>query len=252
MTETAETKHERVHLRLDARSKRKLERAAAYEETTVSRFVLHSSVAAAERVIEARGRIVLPATDWDAFHDALLNPPAPNYPGIEIVLADASGAPFGSNDSARMQPDRQAVGRQAEEREHAVHGPVAVRPPIPPRMTRAVGPAGRAGGPELLDPCRRGMHKRILRSLRYNSSVMIVHKSVRAIRGEGPGRRCRRHGPMPLLPRMALNPVNSASSHLHASNGILFNHESPLRGETFVSRKITRAVAGDRPGEAAG
>jgi len=30
---------------------------------------------------------------------------------------------------------------------------------------------------------------------------------------------------------------------LHASNGILFNHESPLRGETFVSRKITRTVA---------
>ncbi len=30
---------------------------------------------------------------------------------------------------------------------------------------------------------------------------------------------------------------------LFASNGILFNHESPLRGETFVSRKITRAVA---------
>ena len=30
---------------------------------------------------------------------------------------------------------------------------------------------------------------------------------------------------------------------MHASNGILFNHESPTRGETFVSRKITRAVA---------
>src|SRR3982075_2228267 len=30
---------------------------------------------------------------------------------------------------------------------------------------------------------------------------------------------------------------------MHASNGILFNHESPVRGETFVSRKITRAVA---------
>ena len=29
----------------------------------------------------------------------------------------------------------------------------------------------------------------------------------------------------------------------HASNGILFNHESPVRGETFVTRKITRAVA---------
>ncbi len=30
---------------------------------------------------------------------------------------------------------------------------------------------------------------------------------------------------------------------LHASNGILFNHESPIRGETFVTRKITRAMA---------
>src|SRR2546428_547002 len=30
---------------------------------------------------------------------------------------------------------------------------------------------------------------------------------------------------------------------MHASNGILFNHESPLRGETFVTRKVTRALA---------
>lgn len=30
---------------------------------------------------------------------------------------------------------------------------------------------------------------------------------------------------------------------IHATNGILFNHESPMRGETFVTRKITRAVA---------
>ncbi len=35
---------------------------------------------------------------------------------------------------------------------------------------------------------------------------------------------------------------------LHASNGILFNHESPRRGETFVTRKITRAVAGIKAG----
>jgi GDPmannose 4,6-dehydratase len=33
------------------------------------------------------------------------------------------------------------------------------------------------------------------------------------------------------------------SYNLHASNGILFNHESPRRGETFVTRKITRALA---------
>ena len=38
---------------------------------------------------------------------------------------------------------------------------------------------------------------------------------------------------------------------LHASNGILFNHESPIRGETFVTRKITRAVAAQASGSTA-
>jgi GDPmannose 4,6-dehydratase len=38
--------------------------------------------------------------------------------------------------------------------------------------------------------------------------------------------------------------VNYRESYgIHASSGILFNHESPRRGETFVTRKITRAVA---------
>ena len=36
---------------------------------------------------------------------------------------------------------------------------------------------------------------------------------------------------------------------LHASNGILFNHEGPTRGETFITRKITRAVAAIRAGK---
>ena len=36
---------------------------------------------------------------------------------------------------------------------------------------------------------------------------------------------------------------------IHASNGILFNHESPIRGETFVSRKISRAVAAIETGQ---
>lgn len=38
--------------------------------------------------------------------------------------------------------------------------------------------------------------------------------------------------------------VNYRESYgMHTSNGVLFNHESPRRGETFVTRKITRAVA---------
>ena len=44
--------------------------------------------------------------------------------------------------------------------------------------------------------------------------------------------------------------VNYRESYgMHASNGILFNHESPRRGETFVTRKITRAVANIGPSE---
>ena len=44
--------------------------------------------------------------------------------------------------------------------------------------------------------------------------------------------------------------VNYRESYgIHASNGILFNHESPRRGETFVTRKITRAVAAIKRGK---
>src|SRR5688500_584800 len=44
--------------------------------------------------------------------------------------------------------------------------------------------------------------------------------------------------------------VNYRESYgLYASNGILFNHESPRRGETFVTRKITRAVAAIKKGK---
>ena len=85
MAETAGVKHDRVHLRLDAKSKRKLERAAAYEETTVSRFVVANAVTAAERVIEAHEKIVLSATDWEAFHEALLDPPEPNATLMEAA-----------------------------------------------------------------------------------------------------------------------------------------------------------------------
>ncbi len=36
---------------------------------------------------------------------------------------------------------------------------------------------------------------------------------------------------------------------IFASNGILFNHESPIRGETFVTRKVTRAIAAIHAGK---
>ncbi len=77
MAQTPGIKRDLMHLRLDAKTKRRLERLAAYDETTMSDFVLSNAVAAAERVTDPHEKIVLTAQDWDIFCDALINPPEP-------------------------------------------------------------------------------------------------------------------------------------------------------------------------------
>ena len=72
------TKTERVSLRIDADGKRTLERAAGYAGSSLSDFVITRALAAANEVIQARETVVLSGRDWDAFLDALENPPAPN------------------------------------------------------------------------------------------------------------------------------------------------------------------------------
>jgi uncharacterized protein (DUF1778 family) len=71
-------KRDRVHLRIDAGAKRRLERAAAYEQTSVTDFIMDNALAAADRVIESREKITLAPADWDVFYEALINPPEPN------------------------------------------------------------------------------------------------------------------------------------------------------------------------------
>ena len=78
MTTERRSNKKRVYLRLDAGSKRKLEKAAAYAETTMSQFVLRNAIEAAEHTIEVHEKTVLQQEDWVAFNDALVNPPEPN------------------------------------------------------------------------------------------------------------------------------------------------------------------------------
>jgi uncharacterized protein (DUF1778 family) len=78
MARTVNAKRDRMHLRLDARTKRTLERAAAYEETSVTDFVLENAMAAAERVIDAHEKVTLSIPDWEVFYNALIDPPEPN------------------------------------------------------------------------------------------------------------------------------------------------------------------------------
>jgi len=71
-------KQERMHIRLDAPSKKKLERAAAYAHKSVSEFVLGPALNAADDVIHEHETIALNHADWERFLDALENPPEPN------------------------------------------------------------------------------------------------------------------------------------------------------------------------------
>lgn len=73
-----QTKTERVQMRVDPEAKRMLERAAALENTTVSAFVVHNALKAAERLIQDRERLTVSERDWNLFFDALVNPPEPN------------------------------------------------------------------------------------------------------------------------------------------------------------------------------
>ena len=79
-------KQERMHIRLDAHAKLKLERAAAYTHKSLSDFVLGEALSSADDVISDNESISLEQSDWGVFLDALENPSAPN---AKIKLAFA-------------------------------------------------------------------------------------------------------------------------------------------------------------------
>ena len=78
MLNTAETRGDRLQVRLDATSKSVLQRAASYRRKTVSQFVLATALAEAEKVIRESEVVSLSSADWTIFFDALIHPPPPN------------------------------------------------------------------------------------------------------------------------------------------------------------------------------
>jgi uncharacterized protein (DUF1778 family) len=73
-----DTKQERMHIRVDASSKQKLERAAAYAHKSMSEFVRASALQAADEVIHAQETLTLERSDWEIFLNALEIPPPAN------------------------------------------------------------------------------------------------------------------------------------------------------------------------------
>ncbi|MGD8353684.1 MAG: GDP-mannose 4,6-dehydratase, partial [Pseudomonadota bacterium] len=92
---------------------------------------------------------------------------------------------------------------------------------------------------------------RILEAVRRSgSNSRLYQASSSEIYGNAPGPQNEKTPFEPRSPYAAAKlyafwmTVNYREAYgIHASNGILFNHESPRRGETFVTRKITRALA---------
>jgi uncharacterized protein (DUF1778 family) len=76
MPRAAETKGDRIQVRLDAGSKAVLKRAARYRHKTVSQFVLATALEEAEKVLRENEMVMLSGPDWTIFYDALTDPPA--------------------------------------------------------------------------------------------------------------------------------------------------------------------------------
>ncbi|MEN3157196.1 DUF1778 domain-containing protein [Alkalimonas sp. NCh-2] len=74
MSETADTKQERINLRLQHSAKKALERAASFEGKTVSNFILSSALAHAEKTIQQHEMMQLNSLDSEAFFNALAKP----------------------------------------------------------------------------------------------------------------------------------------------------------------------------------
>ena len=74
MSSAAQTKDERINLRLKRNAKLILERAASFEGQTISKFVLSSALARAEKTIQEHEVMVLNARDSEAFFHALTAP----------------------------------------------------------------------------------------------------------------------------------------------------------------------------------
>jgi GDPmannose 4,6-dehydratase len=96
-----------------------------------------------------------------------------------------------------------------------------------------------------------------IRILRLEHKVRFYQASTSELYGNAPETPQRESTPFaPRSPYAAAKlyaywiTVNYREAYgMHASNGILFNHESPIRGETFVTRKVSRAVAAIKAGQ---
>ncbi|HEY9871360.1 MAG TPA: DUF1778 domain-containing protein [Candidatus Obscuribacterales bacterium] len=82
-------KNHRFDLRATAEQKSAIEQAALLKQTSATNFILDTAYEAAQRVIREQANIVLSTSDWQAFCDALDNPPEPS-PALRKLITRRS------------------------------------------------------------------------------------------------------------------------------------------------------------------
>jgi uncharacterized protein (DUF1778 family) len=69
---------DRINLRLSSHAKRRLERAAAYSEKTLTDFVVDVALQKADTILQKQDSTTLTRDEWERFHTLLLDPPRQN------------------------------------------------------------------------------------------------------------------------------------------------------------------------------
>ncbi len=75
---TENQKSERIDIRLDLKTKQRIEKAAAIDHRSITSFIISSAKESADRVLQRGDQMVLSDKDWNTFHNALSQIPKPN------------------------------------------------------------------------------------------------------------------------------------------------------------------------------
>ncbi len=86
-TSQAASKSDRISIRLDAEAKKRIERAAALDQRSVTSFILASALQSANLLLKENEEVRLSERDWDRLMDALENPPKPSK-ALKKAFAD--------------------------------------------------------------------------------------------------------------------------------------------------------------------
>jgi uncharacterized protein (DUF1778 family) len=75
---TESQKTERIDIRIDLKTKQRIEKAAAIDHRSITSFIISRAIESADEILQRGDQMILSDKDWDKFHIALTKPQKPN------------------------------------------------------------------------------------------------------------------------------------------------------------------------------